>query len=737
MTLAKASVQLGGVELAGNAPVTWRFQSGVTPYTTTVQVHSTDAGDLEALLGEPTVLTILDARGVLLEIKDVYILHRAPTDSHARAAFVIADKRWTWNRRLIAHDFNVPKKTGNRTGYGADVPIQNLVTVDEYDFAPWSIKDDGTRYTAQEALELVLGQLTGDDYEIASFPYDGDPSGQISVQGVHLRDPGDSALNRLLSFIPGARVFVRADGKVVVYDATDTSAVRQYINLLPRTSWSGEVETWIGRGAIRPAQVRVHYQREVELPVEYFDDYAGNTSSAPTRNAPFLECVLPTVDPVTTIVDYDPELGREVEKEVPPGTWVEMSRWLQAMDADRPDGSLPWTFETIKRYWVAGDLDGVLGGRGLDLDEDGNVSLRIQALKQHFRQTFRLNRRYTDRIRSLRAVRTVVLDPVTGARAKAPSWGQACVIPSTKGQRMAARGPDGSGAVFRNVDYLAPSDGGEELIRTSPGPADVQVLDEDLGIFRLQWIVSPYGTEERYIPSKLVDSTGAPRVVTRDLAEQESAPMMAGAEIESGTNGIFLAPQMRMKAILTIVPAAPNDTSQFHRIDVDSTEVAGRFSGSLEIQDGTGPVWDLFITPNEETARFAISSTNDASQSVRELLGLEGDGFDADDDLPGYVLANDGDQGGRHLAEHAIAAAAEVLVTFNDGHQGVMATALPDGADIGLRGNLAATAVRVTQYPSAKVDAVHQLPGQAPPASRFQVLPMSSRVQILGVLPFK
>lgn len=733
MALTKASVTLGGVRLSGAAPITWRLQSGVVPYTTTVQVNWRSADAIEALAGSPTTLRIRDGRDNVTSIQQVYVLHRAPTDSNARVAFVIADRRWTWNRNLIVRDFNIPKRTGNRTAFQAALP-QNDVTVDLYDFAPYSIKADGTRYSAREALELVLSELVG-DFDVVSFPFGGG-TGQISLQDVQLRDAGDAALNRLLQYLPGVGIFVRADGRVVVYDQTDTRSIRSYIERLPRTQWSGEVETWIDRSRIRPSQVRVHYTREVELPVDYSDDYAGNTSSRPGQNVPFLENVLPTVDPVTEITEYDPETDREVRKRVPAGTWVEVSQWLAAMDADRPEGSSPWTFQAIRMLWVAGDLEGALGAGGLDLDEDGNVAARVQALRQHFRQTFRISRRYVERIRSLRAVRVVVLDPVTGARADAPVWNQACIVPSQKGMRVTKRGPSASGAVFRNVDYLAASEGGEELIETSPSPARIQIIDEDIGIFHVSWELSPYGTESTAYPCHLVDSSGGQKVVSRDLAEQDRAPVVTNAQAEFGTNGLFLANTMRLKAVLTIVPAAPNDARQFHRIDVEPSEVAALYGSTLQVTGGSGPPFELYITPNEETARFAIEDTDTASTSVRQLLGLEGDAIEPTSGIPGYVLANDGVQGERHLAAHAKAAAAEVLVPFGDSYQGAFVTRMPGGGIPDIEGNLGAVAVRVAQYPSAKVDVVHQLPGQAPPTSRFALLPQSTRTQILGVLPF-
>lgn len=740
MTLRPASAVLAGVPLSGVSPIVWRFTEGVAPYQTTVAVPAADAGRLEAVLGQPVRLDITDSRGVSLGIEQVYVLHRAPSDSPARATFVVSDRRWLWPYPIVIRDFNVPRKTGNRTGFADNVPVESLTTVDLYDYLAHTLKADGTRWTAREALVEVLGAVVGSGFRVESFPFGGSgPIGEFPLQNVQLRDPGSAAISRFLQYVPGVGIFVQADGIVTVYDTTDRGRLRAYLDALPVETWAGESVTWIDRKYIRPRNVHVYFQREIEVPLKFEDDYAGQTRSIPPRNSPFLENVLPTVDPITTLVEFDPETGRESEKRVPPGTWVEVSQWLAAMDADRPTGSMPWTFETIREHWVGGDLDGVLGAGGLDLDEDANVALRVQALKQHFRQTFRISRRYALRARSIRAIRVAVLDPVTGARAPAAAWSQACIVPSTKGKTMAARGNDpDKNRVFRNVDYLAPSRNGAPLIETAPGPTAVSIIDEDLGIFRLDWIASPYGDVERFYPCNLVDDNNRKRTITRDMSLQDTDPVVANARVENGTNGIFLAHSLEARVVLTMVPSAPNDERQFHRVTVGSDTVAGLFNGDTGIAGGNGPDISIFVPPGDATALYALTDVDQAEDTIRAVIGLEGSAPDPGDELPGYILANDGAQssrGSRHLEAFATAVAVEVLVAFNDALQGSMATRLPDNG-VRLVGNTASVSVRAAAAPSGKIDTVHEFPGQARPLPRYAVLPEATRTQILGTLPF-
>jgi hypothetical protein len=628
----KATITLGGVALAANTGVAWRFVGGVAPYSTAFSVHKSGWDRLKSQIGQPLTLKITDSRGVATSIEKVYILHQAPSDSPRRVAFVVADKRWQWSYKLVARDYNMPRKTGDRTAKQS-VPVETQVVVDNYDYLPYSLHgEQGEKWTSQKLVEDVLDILHDDDtgggYVVESWPIKntgGSATGEFSVQGVTLRDSGDVALARALSYVPGADVYIDDKGKTVVYDATDLDDLEAYYQNLPLGTYAGEAPAWIDRKAIRPSKVVVHYQREVEVLLDYEDDY-NEVTSATNRNAPFVENVGVTVDPETEISnELDPESGLYLRKTVPAGTYIEMKQLLAAWDKDSP-AAVRWTFDNIKLHWLKGDLEGVLGARDLDLDPDANYAMRVQSLRQHFRQTFRINRRYMERVRSLRAVRVGLLDPVTGARAPAAVWGQATIVPSTKGKYMTRRGTSDPDKLkyYRPVDVFAgAATAGEPVLDLPPSPVRVNIVDDELGVFRTEWIVSPYGTVESYIPcllATLEEPNGAS--ASRDLTQQEAEPMGPAMQIEGGTNSIFLAARHRMQVLLTMVPSAPNNERQFHREEVEARDVASIFRREFRIKDGEGPELHVFVSPGEATARFALQDAGEAYQTVQDLFGL-------------------------------------------------------------------------------------------------------------------
>lgn len=735
----KATVKLDGVELAATSPIVWRLQTGTDPYMSAFSVHESDWSKLASKLGEFVTLDIEDARGVRTRIEKLTILHTLPSESPNRVRFVVADRRWRWSYPLITRDYNVARKSGDRTAFNT-VPVEATVTVDQYVYRPYSLQPDGKRWTAKKAVEDVLKTLLKEigekqsDIEIASFPIaqeDFNQPGQFSLQNMILRDQGSVALARILAYVPGAAVTIDTRGKIVVFDAADLLAAEQHLDTLPST-WDADFPAKIDRKAVRPSDVVVHYQREVELLCSFEDEYVA-TSSQPNRNAPFLTNVLPTVDPETTVTEYDPELGASVTKVVPAGTWLRVDTWLAAMDADRPEGSLPWTFDTIKHHWVTGSLEVVLGGtNAIDTKPEANASMRVAALRQHFRQTFQLNRRYVDRLRDIRAVRVGLLDPVTGARQPAAVWGEYCVVASDKGARVAPADGGFGGARYTNVSTVPPA--GFNCAEATSSPAHVSVIDEDLGIFRIDWITSPYGTVADILPFRLVGDQGQLQVAVDDLEFQGSMPMSFGLKMQGAANGLLVRSSMECKVMLTIVPAAPNDRRQFHKMKVEAADAEDVFESELRLQDGNGPRLHVFVPPGEATARFAWKDDATADDAIAKLLGLTGeeppeDVFD--EDLDGFVLCNRDVE----LRGHAVAVASEAIAKFADSVQGRVSTPVPEGG-LKLVGNMTSASVHVGAYPSAKIMALHDFPGTQQDISRFAMLPDAARQVVLGTLPF-
>lgn len=771
--MTKSLVTLGGVALAANRGFAWRIQPGVAPYQATVQVHKSMWQKLEQKIGEPLQLIIKNSSGDTEKFEDVYILHKAPSDSLYRVTFVISDKRWKWGYQLIVRDYNIQRKTGSRTNLG-NVPIEAEAVVDKYDYLPHTINQTtNQKWKAKEVVEDVLellepkvdrgrGRKPDYQWEVESWPLpdadQGDETGTLSVRNLQLRDQGDVAVARALELVPGADIYIRQDGTICVFDTTDMQGVKQYKERLPVPQHDGEVPEWIDRKAIRPSKINVYYARELELMFEFEDNWT-DTVVNPDRNAPFLENVIPTTDRSTRITIWDAETGNTSTTDVAAGTWVRIDQWLYAMDQVRPANSpYPWTWETVRLCWFNQSLDQAWGGAAQDVVEfTADVQARIDAFKSHFRRTFRINPRYARRFEAIKPVRAATLDPVTGTRLPAGVWGQALHVPSTKGN--AARGDAGRrlGEAF-NVDWIRDTSD-KDLLGDVPMPAVVGMREEDLGVFEVTFLDHPYGLTQSWSMGLMErgDQQGQPAVLGRDLEFQEEIAVGYGMAMESAANTVALSKRMKMRVVLTVIPNAPNSKLQFHKKTLTASDIDPMFQKELGIASGDGPEMDVFITPSEATARYQLTDPSAAKDILEKLLGLgeNGEGYDPEaaaqqgggrpqqggnqeppKELPGWLLVNEE----RHLDQHAKAVAATVMMAFADSLQGLLVTNIPNrirgSADnTKFLGNLSEVTYRIGGYPSGKVDVTHGFPGQQRPISRLALFPSAARRYLLQQIP--
>jgi hypothetical protein len=738
----KTEATLGGVPLAATQAIQWRLTTGTAPYVTTMSVHRSQWDAIRHQMGRPLQLKITDSRGKSVTIERVYVLHEAPSDSPHRASFVVADCRWLWPYKLIALDVNVTKRTGNVFAPGGQgpVPIEMVVTADEYQFREYSLVDGKKRWTAEELLREILHTLENQSFRILSLPIrNDDTQGKFSLQNILLRDPGHVALSQVLGYIPGAQVFVSPAGEVCVFDGTALRETGQRVNSQEIRTWDGDHPVLVRKNKIRPTRIDVYYQREVEVLVRFDDDYSGQTSARPGKNTPFAENVIPTVDPTTQVKVFLPERGEEVETTVRQGTWIEAGDWLKAMDDDRPEESLPWTFRTLRHYWLEGGLEGCLGNVGRSTPQQeisSNPELRVAALRKHFRQTFRLNQRYVQRVRSLQATRVRLLDPATGLRARSLVWAKACMLTDDRFQISRKRDTDGMRFLSINLDFLPLL--GARTINSPAAPSAVTMLDEDVGIFRIDWLESPYGLSKGFIPCNLVDENEQLSGISDNIERQIDVPIMMGGKIREGANGLLLANKTTVLAMLTMVPAAPNNKRQFHKVSVRSEDIDDVFRDSFSLQGGSGPPLEIFVDPSEATARWAWDDDAVARFTAARLLGLEmvdenGQAYDEpgiEGPLPGYILVNE-----EEIKAHSRAVAAEAIAGFADTWTGTVATSL-DSADQDLVGNMASTTISVSAAPSSRVIVLHEYSLEPHAVSRFAMLPNSVRHVLLGVLPY-
>jgi len=724
----KVRVTLGGVPLAANAPVTWRLQTGTEPYVGVFTVpRASWQQNLEQRIGKEVELSIEQPGGEKLTIKRLTLLHMVPTDDTARVSFAVADLRFWLHRKTVRRAFNMVRNSGTRTAF-TDGPGENQVVTDAPIYLPASM-NKGKPWSAREALEDVLDELV-QDWQIDKWPLTDEPD-DIDLQDLELADPGNVALATLLGHIPGAVLWVDPEGVVRIGDATDLKASDdRWIELETRTI-EGEPGDFIDKKGIRPKRVRVQFERQLEVLLHGRDNYQA-TQSTGDENEGYLENVLPTVDLETDVDLLNPKTQTLERVTVPPGTWVPVKQWLEAMDRMRPSASYPWTFETIRELWIIGDLEGGLGARPeVDDNTEGVVAERVGALRAHFRQTWRLSQRWMDRISELLPIRAGLYDPFHGVRQPASVWGECCYNLSPKGGLIADARDPASGDQFSNRTWRTRLGNSPSIVKIEPSAATLEMVDAQQGIFRIAYRMPANGSVQAIYPCNTTNGgPGSGRVQGpwRDYSEQDHRGIGVGFRVDGNEAGVLLRDRLDFYVLLTLTPASPNSKRRLHSIDVEASDLM-LTHGSANYGEGDGQTLEVYVPPNQATARFAWDEDDAASSTLVDLLGLnEEDPTEAGrligdaEELPGFIWTNKEPE----LQQLARVIAAEQLLPYADAIQGTVVTEL-DASKANLAGAMAGVEVHVAAFPEGSVRMVHTFPGQAAPISRFGLLPKALR----------
>lgn len=681
--------KLGTVFLLANRDVGWSFTSGVRPHQ---QVFEVTAGDVDTLVEagreqKDLTLEIEDTgskaeAGSVLKVKGLNVLQQMPTSLVPTGAVLVSDRRWKWQRKHILRRFNFRRKTGNRRKIeDEEVQFDQLLeNVDIFGFAIWSLKPPGfnTPWTPLEALIDVLEEVNEDPVII---DLDQGELETTPIEGLEIDDPGDSAVNRILAFLPGVSLYVNAEGKVVVYNQRgkkENDGLSAVLKVAGPPIIGGQVLQFVDFSIIRPSKINVLFTREHELRFDSSSQKDPVTTIGGPDESRIMENVLPVPD-----VELEIELPGGAKETVVAGTWITFDQAIKAWNDSLPGPTivglvdievtplshiiiregLPWFTGLLNHYVTLGVLDA-------DID----WALRISTIRQHYRQTFRINRRWMDRLLTLRPNLATVIDPTTGIRAKARVYASFCMRPSNRGN-IADGGSSFMGLNVRShpSDVVDPGTffsgkGDAPLAFGKASPAILSIVDPDLGIIRIDFRRDPLGRYDDFLPS-IID--GLPTAEVNNLSVP-GAPIRFWSEISSGVIGGL--PNLREKHFVSIllsgIPAAPNNQSNLFRQEVFPSDVEAAFP-SLKglLTNSNGPEWTIRVGPTTETARMAWFDIVDTS--IEESFGVvnadpdEGIASESINDFLRGILSNQNE-----VEDVAIAAAGVVYSALIDRWQG-------------------------------------------------------------------
>lgn len=658
----KTIAKLGGFPLLNSAPVRWRLAEGVAPVIETFDMIPGHAQQLLLKRGQPLTLELISNEKTI-QVKRLYLIFAAPGPNPGIARVTLADCRYWWKYHHVGpRRYNIRRKTGVRRI--SDWGLAELdVSVPDFAFAPYSTRN-GTgsvadRWDAEDVTLDILEDLN--QKEARAFGggfgrpiFSGEAFGNRQlIEDLEIDDKGDSAMQRVLKASPGLGLYINLDGKPVLFNKAGGGEAAAVVTLGPQMIQGGYVSlNPIGNAAVRPREVHVLFTREIEVAFKYTETSPGGTVAQQEKDARFLDNVLPVPDVFLSVAGT----------KTPRGTYITIDQAITAFGApdliNRAELDHNWIQMAIVPH---NDSWGPMGITG-NLDFNADWPPRLQAIQTHYRQTYRINRRWMDRIFQIRAYSVGTIDQTTGQRSPARAYSDHCYMPAkkhlfkrVKEVRAAGQG-SGTLELFVNVTGYPPSgkiDGSE-----IPSPANVTIPDQDQGILHVEYVTDPLRRVEKVLPSK-IEATNIP---TADITNKRQS-ISCDTLVKAGKRP-KLDDEHRILIVVTAIPASPNTDQQLHRIMVRPQDCSNLVPGGVE-RDAQGPILEIRVPAGVETAR--IPWVEAIAEQIEKAFGIR-------PGVPEFgkycINQNEGTDGQASLNSIALAEAASAYATYRDRLEG-------------------------------------------------------------------
>ena len=556
---------IAGVDLClrGGDTCLWALTAGVGPF------------QREVVLGRATAEKILERAGPRggpvdveivwandsVKVSGVWVLRNGPGDDPRNTlSLLLSDGRVWWPRRPVVREYNVRRRSGDmRLLDGEVTPLQVRRRVADVDYVRATLRDQKTLWTAAQALVDVMSVV-----EPGGFV-----PGPVLLQDVvldtRIRLPGPEALSVVLGLLPGTLPAPTLGGRFTSVNELDGSEVAAATALGDPTSGSWGVPN---TSAMIPKRGKVYFDREWEIRVDAEESGSLVTRPAvrPGREEPLAENVARVTDPTLTVN------GESVQA----GTWIPLlTRLLPALQAknDAPpaaNGALDAA--RLRRHHLAG-MSGLLR-----LFMAGNPpgavdqlwARRLSEIQGSYRRVFRILPQWMDKVASVRATRVAVADPETGTRARADAFFDHTVKPSNLGLAAEAGG--------RHDLHWSVTSWAANLRDAKVAPAEVEILDEQLGVFRVDPVPDEFGFGAVVAPGTLVDPV--------------RADPSSGAKTKLLWNQTSLADPWQLSVVLSMTQASPADRSRMHAEEVSLEQALALLPGAMAPR-ANGPDYDL------------------------------------------------------------------------------------------------------------------------------------------------
>lgn len=642
-----ATVTLGGKIVNARDPVVWPLVDGVSPAKAVFELSHADAKEL-FVAGKEIDLVIKrePASAKDTTIKRLFVLGMEPSKDPYFARVLVADIRWRWEYPILAHVFNGTRRVGHKrvTEDGGVPELDELA--DDVAWRGPGMKDPGARvgvWNGNDILNLILPKMPGvKSYSIAGTVASG--LSKFEPEDLDLDGNASSELQRVLEYLPTAGITVDPDSSVRVFDKSGGGEVAALAALGPEYASGGHI-VMVDNRWLKPSEIRIGIPILGELRYNYVEATSG-ASQAAIGTQRLGENVLPLPDHTTTISG----------KSYPQGTYATFDEAFVAWNADSPlPRGLQWSHDLLQKAMMGFiDLFAAVDVAGLLSPGDDKNPGRIDACRQHYRQTFRINPAWMDGILEIRASRVSTIGP-RGQRGKSPVYSDHAKRNSERALYKSAL--SGGGLYYgQNYDGLAST---QDIIGTDTkrAPCILTIDDPEQGIVHFNYLPDMYGQVAQVFPSK-VDNMPTGDFLDRDANGQWDC-------VRPNQDIPQLHDAFKCAFIVSATPYGPNNKNRFFWITVKPAEVRGMLTGAAAdgLSQCMGPPMEMIYRGTEALVAWVDSKASE----IEKLFGV---GLNPASTTPPNIAdlvvnyAPGSTKGGASLQSVARALAAQMWATF-------------------------------------------------------------------------
>ena len=701
---ATFKVEIAGFEVLASSPVRWILREGNRPVTQTFDMPSGLADSLlERFKGKPVTLSITGP-GTNLQINFLYVIEVNPGDHKFIKRVTLADRRVWWSYAHVLRRFNIRRNMGFQRIEDPGVNPVILPVVPRVWYAKWSLKTKeqdppAAKFKAFEVLENVFKKVLSKEEEVSGIsPPKVEIPGEIKnstrnlpIENLIIDDPGDQAVQRALSFLPEAGVFIDYAGKVKVYSKVsgrEENVMRQLQIEGKQVVGQGHA-SMVKNSAVRPKSIRVLFTREFELRFDY-EEVVDTLLVSADDESRTLDNVLPLPDFVL------PEEGGP--DSLCQGTWATIAEALELW------GIFPGSqdiLNTDKVRIASMPFIDLWAAAGLVALKDPRIDwgARLASLQQHFRRTYRIRRRWIDKILTLRPYRVATVDRFSGQRAPAAVYMDFSVI-STQRSTIKDLFDNDSAPYSANFKGI-PKDGiikkaDAQRNQAALAPVKLAIVDHDQGVLTIDFVQDQFRLYEMYfpgmieIPGKGDDAEGRPLQAgpSVDISKQKEIPIAFNAVAD-----IHELPQLKkefkMAIIVSAIPAAPNDNSQLHWVEVKPIDITTLLPRGARagLGEAFGPSMEIRIGGSIETARIRWDDLPENVALIEKAFNLRNETIPdplafsnqfVSGDKPLVMNQATTTTAGASLNEISRAVAARIYASLADRYEGQITTAFDE-----------------------------------------------------------